>query len=56
MNHQGVSKVVGILSRNEELYSLRQGVIFRTLNVQKKEYYRILKTIKSFDNKPFPQR
>jgi hypothetical protein len=54
MNQVGVSKVVSLLSRNEELFRLRQGVVLRTLNIQKREYYRILKTIKSFDNKPFP--
>ena len=56
MNQVGVSKVVSLLSRNEELSHLRQGVVLRTLNIQKREYYRILKTIRSFDNKPFPQR
>ena len=56
MNQVRISKVVSLLDRNEEISNLRQGTILRQLNIQKREYYRILKVIRSFDNKPFPQQ
>jgi len=51
MNVQGVSKIASILARDEELSKIRQGALLRNLKIQKREYYRILRTIRSFDNK-----
>lgn len=45
-------KVFNTLSRNEEISHLRLGTILKASSIQKREYYRILRIIRSFDNKP----
>lgn len=51
MNYQATTKVAGILARSE-ITSLRKGTVLRQLKIQKREYYKILAIIRSFDNKP----
>lgn len=55
MNTQ-TNKVFNVLSRNEEISHIRVGTLLKASNIQKREYYRILKIIRSFDNKPLQQR
>lgn len=40
-----------ILSRNQELNSLRQGVIMREAQLQKREFQRVLRQIKKANGK-----
>ena len=47
MNYQGASKI----AREEKLSKIRQGALLRNLKIQKREYYHILRIIRSFDNK-----